>query len=90
MPADEPGDPTRVRTDPTLGLTPDEVAERVASGRTNDVPTRASRSAWDIVRSNLFTRINAIFAALFATRDRSIGMESFVENGPGKARFEGR
>ncbi|HEX7717016.1 MAG TPA: HAD-IC family P-type ATPase [Marmoricola sp.] len=66
MPADEPGDPTRVRTDPTLGLTPDEVAERVASGRTNDVPTRASRSAWDIVRSNLFTRINAIFAALFA------------------------
>jgi enoyl-CoA hydratase/carnithine racemase len=30
------------------------------------------------------------FAALFATRDRSVGMDSFVENGPGKARFEGR
>jgi len=30
------------------------------------------------------------FAALFATRDRTIGMESFVESGPGKARFEGR
>ena len=30
------------------------------------------------------------FAALFATRDRAIGMSSFVENGPGKARFEGR
>jgi len=30
------------------------------------------------------------FAALFATRDRSVGMVSFVENGPGKARFEGR
>jgi len=30
------------------------------------------------------------FAALFATRDRTIGMESFLENGPGKARFEGR
>jgi enoyl-CoA hydratase/carnithine racemase len=30
------------------------------------------------------------FAALFATRDRSIGMDSFVENGPGKAQFEGR
>ena len=29
------------------------------------------------------------FAALFATRDRAIGMSSFVENGPGKARFEG-
>ena len=30
------------------------------------------------------------FAGLFATRDRSIGMDSFVQNGPGKARFEGR
>jgi enoyl-CoA hydratase/carnithine racemase len=30
------------------------------------------------------------FAALFATRDRSIGMDSFVHNGPGKAEFEGR
>jgi len=29
------------------------------------------------------------FAALFATRDRSIGMDSFVQNGPGKAEFEG-
>jgi enoyl-CoA hydratase/carnithine racemase len=30
------------------------------------------------------------FAALFATEDRTVGMQSFVENGPGKARFEGR
>jgi enoyl-CoA hydratase/carnithine racemase len=30
------------------------------------------------------------FASLFATEDRRIGMTSFVENGPGKARFEGR
>jgi enoyl-CoA hydratase/carnithine racemase len=30
------------------------------------------------------------FAALFATEDRSIGMSSFVENGPGKAEFVGR
>ena len=30
------------------------------------------------------------FAALFATEDRTIGMGSFVENGPGKARFVGR
>jgi enoyl-CoA hydratase/carnithine racemase len=29
------------------------------------------------------------FAALFATEDRRIGMGSFVENGPGKARFKG-
>jgi enoyl-CoA hydratase/carnithine racemase len=30
------------------------------------------------------------FAALFGTEDRRIGMQSFVENGPGKAKFEGR
>ncbi len=30
------------------------------------------------------------FAALFATEDRRIGMESFLANGPGKAEFEGR
>ncbi len=32
----------------------------------------------------------AQFAALFATEDRSIGMKSFMENGPGKAEFTGR
>lgn len=30
------------------------------------------------------------FAALFATEDRAIGMRSFVEQGPGKAKFQGR
>ena len=30
------------------------------------------------------------FAALFATEDRAIGMQSFIENGPGKAEFVGR
>jgi len=30
------------------------------------------------------------FAGVFATEDRTIGMTSFVENGPGKARFVGR
>jgi len=30
------------------------------------------------------------FAALFATEDRTTGMRSFVENGPGKATFQGR
>ena len=30
------------------------------------------------------------FAALFATQDRTRGMSSFVEQGPGKATFEGR
>ncbi len=31
-----------------------------------------------------------LFAGLFATEDRRIGMDSFVENGPGKAVFLGR
>jgi enoyl-CoA hydratase/carnithine racemase len=31
-----------------------------------------------------------LFAGLFATRDRELGLASFVENGPGKAQFEGR
>jgi enoyl-CoA hydratase len=30
------------------------------------------------------------FAGLFATQDAAAGMRSFVENGPGKARFAGR
>lgn len=30
-----------------------------------------------------------LFTGMFATKDRAIGMESFVENGPGKATFEG-
>ncbi len=33
---------------------------------------------------------STLFAALFATEDQQIGMESFVENGPGKAEFTGR
>ena len=32
----------------------------------------------------------AQFAGLFATADREAGMRSFIDNGPGKARFKGR
>ena len=46
------------------GLTDAEVAERVAEGEANDVPTRAARSVSDIVRANVFTRINAILGVL--------------------------
>ena len=46
------------------GLTDAEVAARVAEGKTNDVPTRASRSVGDIVRANVLTRINAILGVL--------------------------
>ncbi|BBZ12777.1 cation-translocating P-type ATPase [Mycobacterium branderi] len=48
------------------GLTDAEVAQRVANGKTNDLPSRATRSAADIVRANVFTRINAILGILFA------------------------
>ncbi|WP_276060337.1 cation-translocating P-type ATPase [Mycolicibacterium celeriflavum] len=46
------------------GLTDSEVAQRIAEGKTNDVPTRAARSVSDIVRANVFTRINAILGVL--------------------------
>jgi cation-transporting P-type ATPase E len=46
------------------GLTDAEVAQRVAEGKTNDVPARAARSVSDIVRANVFTRINAILGVL--------------------------
>jgi cation-transporting ATPase E len=46
------------------GLTDAEVAQRAADGKANDVPARASRSVSDIVRANVFTRINAILGVL--------------------------
>ncbi|MET8042613.1 HAD-IC family P-type ATPase [Micromonospora sp. NPDC005215] len=48
------------------GLSVAEVAERVAAGQVNDLPSSTSRSVWQIVRANLFTRINAIIGVLFA------------------------
>src|SRR6476659_3606034 len=47
------------------GLTDAEVDQRVADGKTNDVPIRAARTVADIVRANVFTRINAILGELF-------------------------
>ncbi|MFJ2838912.1 cation-translocating P-type ATPase [Nocardia sp. NPDC087230] len=47
------------------GLTAAQVEERRRDGRTNDVPARASRSVREIVRANVFTRINAILGVLF-------------------------
>jgi len=48
------------------GLTDAEVAARIADGKTNDVPNRASRSVAEIVRANVLTRINAILGVLLA------------------------
>jgi enoyl-CoA hydratase/carnithine racemase len=65
---------------------------RYASG-----PALALRAAKQAIDAGLETdlatgleieRLN--FAALFATRDREAGMRSFLENGPGKAVFQGR
>ncbi|OBG58172.1 MULTISPECIES: HAD-IC family P-type ATPase [unclassified Mycobacterium] len=46
------------------GLTDAEVAQRVAEGKSNAVRERATRSIADIVRANVFTRINAILGVL--------------------------
>ncbi|OFJ53365.1 cation-translocating P-type ATPase [Mycolicibacterium grossiae] len=51
--------------DATEGLSDAEVAQRVAEGKTNDVPARAARSVGEIVRANVLTRINAILGVLF-------------------------
>ncbi|MDY7089367.1 MAG: cation-translocating P-type ATPase [Actinomycetota bacterium] len=63
-PPDEPGG-QRPLSDPELGLSAAEVAERVAANQVNDVPVRSSRSMGEIVRANLLTRINAIIGVLF-------------------------
>jgi enoyl-CoA hydratase/carnithine racemase len=68
------------------------VAERYARGPT--VALFAAKQAIqngievDITTGLLIERQG--FAALFATEDQRIGMESFIERGPGKAEFVGR
>ncbi len=49
---------------PLDGLTQAQVRERVADGRTNDVPATTSRSVAAIVRANVFTRFNALLGGL--------------------------
>lgn len=55
---------------------------------------RAAKQAVDVgLESGLDTGLEVErvhFAALFATHDRTIGMRSFIDEGPGAARFEGR
>ncbi len=53
-------------TDRLPGLTAAEVAERVAAGETNSMPDKSGRSVADIIKANVFTRINAILGVLFA------------------------
>ncbi len=68
-----------------------EMAERYATGPA--IALRAAKQAIDDgLEVDLDTGLrleSSLFAALFATDDQRIGMESFVANGPGKAEFTG-
>lgn len=56
----------RSASESVTGLTTAEVAARVADGKVNRVESRTSRSVADILRTNIFTRFNAIITALLA------------------------
>lgn len=56
-----------VAVDLPPGLSPPEVAGRVAAGLGNDVTPISSRSVSGILRANLFTRFNAIVTILTVT-----------------------
>ena len=67
------------------------IAERYARG-----PSVALMAAKQVIHNGMQTDITTglllerqAFSALFATEDQRIGMESFVEKGPGKAGFTG-
>ena len=65
---------------------------RTSAGRPTRCAPRRRRSTSGL-EVDLTTGLEierAAFAALFATEDRADGMESFVEDGPGKAKFTGR
>ena len=49
----------------TTGLTTAEVEQRIKAGQVNTLPPRSGRSTWDIVRANVFTRINFLLMVLF-------------------------
>ncbi len=60
-------------------------------------PAMALRAAKQAIDEGLDTTLDAglgiertLFSGLFATEDRSIGMDTFVKKGPGKAEFVGR
>ena len=60
-------------------------------------PAVALRAAKDVIDRGLATDLatglaaeREAFAALFGTEDRTTGMASFVQSGPGKAEFQGR
>jgi len=52
-------------SDTLTGLTSADVAERVADGRTNDVPDAPVRSNLQIIQANVLTPVNGIISTLF-------------------------
>lgn len=69
-----------------------EIAEKFANG-----PSVALMAAKQVIQSGIdIDKATGIllerqaFASLFASEDQKIGMESFIESGPGKAKFVGR
>lgn len=55
-----------VLTNPDTGLSSQQVAERLEQGLSNSVTSQASKTAGQIVRSNVFTYFNLIFFLLAA------------------------
>ena len=51
---------------PARGLNSEQVAERVAAGRTNRVPDAPVRTLPQILRANVFSPVNGIMLALYA------------------------
>lgn len=51
---------------PDSGLTQHQVQQRIDLGHVNELPPTSGRSVRDIIRANVFTRINGILAVLFA------------------------
>jgi enoyl-CoA hydratase/carnithine racemase len=80
-------------------VAPDDVygAALEMARRFRDGPAYAIRAAKEAIDEGMQVGLDTglalerkLFAGLFATEDRRIGMDSFVENGPGKAGFVGR
>lgn len=80
-------------------VAPDDVYDAAVDmvRRYADGPAMALRAAKEAVDAGMQVDLatglrieSQLFAGLFATEDRGIGMRSFNENGPGKAKFVGR
>ena len=57
---------TERTTDPTIGLTATEVADRVARGLSNTIPEAPTRTVAQIIRGNVLTPINLVVGILAA------------------------